>query len=141
MHRICSRYHVPKGRPSKRKMQALLKAKKRWASGEIELEHQSLHVKMTLMQVGAGDKIHEKTKQIEDPYKEIEEEIRDDEDVKPEISETEQLDKDLNRKSRVNIIKGKFAGVKKKFGSESESKYGMKSEFRCEGRDSQIHFM
>ncbi|GFR31509.1 hemicentin-1 [Trichonephila clavata] len=44
MHRISSRYHVPKGRPSKRKMQALLKAKKRWASGEIELEHQSLHV-------------------------------------------------------------------------------------------------
>ncbi|GFR01187.1 retinaldehyde-binding protein 1 [Trichonephila clavata] len=44
MHRICSRYHVPKGRPSKRKMQALLKAKKRWASEEIELEHQSLHV-------------------------------------------------------------------------------------------------
>ncbi|GFQ87473.1 hypothetical protein TNCT_149331 [Trichonephila clavata] len=43
MHRISSRYHVPKGRPSKRKMQALLKAKKRWASGEIELEHQSLH--------------------------------------------------------------------------------------------------
>ncbi|GFQ66138.1 hypothetical protein TNCT_432371 [Trichonephila clavata] len=51
MHRISSRYHVPKGRPSKRKMQALLKAKKRWASGEIELEHQSLHVKMTLMKV------------------------------------------------------------------------------------------
>ncbi|GFQ68578.1 hypothetical protein TNCT_373282 [Trichonephila clavata] len=44
MHRISSRYHVPKGRPSKHKMQALLKAKKRWASGEIELEHQSLHV-------------------------------------------------------------------------------------------------
>ncbi|GFQ79622.1 hypothetical protein TNCT_73181 [Trichonephila clavata] len=44
MHRISPRYHVPKGRPSKRKMQALLKAKKRWASGEIELEHQSLHV-------------------------------------------------------------------------------------------------
>ncbi|GFR29649.1 hypothetical protein TNCT_90291 [Trichonephila clavata] len=44
MHRISSRYHVPKGRPSKRKMQALLKAKKRWTSGEIELEHQSLHV-------------------------------------------------------------------------------------------------
>ncbi|GFQ98642.1 hypothetical protein TNCT_491261 [Trichonephila clavata] len=43
MHRISSRYHVPKGRPSKRKMQALLKAKKRWASGEIELKHQSLH--------------------------------------------------------------------------------------------------
>ncbi|GFR22739.1 hypothetical protein TNCT_327351 [Trichonephila clavata] len=43
MHRISSRYHVPKGRPSKRKMQALLKAKKRCASGEIELEHQSLH--------------------------------------------------------------------------------------------------
>ncbi|GFS53967.1 hypothetical protein TNCV_3761841 [Trichonephila clavipes] len=60
--------------------------------------------------------------------------IRDDEDVKPDISETEQLDKDLNRKSRVNIIKGKFSSVKKKFGAESESKYGMKSEFRCEGR-------
>ncbi|GFQ89523.1 hypothetical protein TNCT_553611 [Trichonephila clavata] len=44
MHRISSRYHVPKGRPSKRKIQALLKAKKRWASEEIELEHQSLHV-------------------------------------------------------------------------------------------------
>ncbi|GFQ88266.1 hypothetical protein TNCT_266251 [Trichonephila clavata] len=43
MHRISSRYHVPKERPSKRKMQALLKAKKRWASGEIELEHQNLH--------------------------------------------------------------------------------------------------
>ncbi|GFY45191.1 e3 ubiquitin-protein ligase DCST1, partial [Trichonephila inaurata madagascariensis] len=82
--------------------------------------------------VGAGDKIHEKTKQIEDPYKEIEEEIRDDEDVKPDISETEQLDKDLNHESRVNIIKGKFSRVKKKFGAESESKYGMKSEFRCE---------
>ncbi|GFV65130.1 hypothetical protein TNCV_152581, partial [Trichonephila clavipes] len=29
-------------RPSKRKMQALLKAK-RWASGHLELEHPSLH--------------------------------------------------------------------------------------------------
>ncbi|GFR25011.1 hypothetical protein TNCT_16451, partial [Trichonephila clavata] len=36
---ICS-----KRKAIKRKMQALLKAKKRWASGEIELEHQSLHV-------------------------------------------------------------------------------------------------
>ncbi|GFR05054.1 SWIM-type domain-containing protein [Trichonephila clavata] len=44
MHRISSRYHVPRGRPSKRKMQALLKARRRKASGEIELEHQSLHV-------------------------------------------------------------------------------------------------
>ncbi|GFQ97989.1 hypothetical protein TNCT_699581 [Trichonephila clavata] len=43
MHRISSRYHVPKGRPSKRKMQDLLKSKKRWASSEIEQEHQSLH--------------------------------------------------------------------------------------------------
>ncbi|GFW98779.1 hypothetical protein TNCV_2837401 [Trichonephila clavipes] len=39
----CSRYHVPKARPSKRKMQALLKAKKRWGSGQLELEHPSLH--------------------------------------------------------------------------------------------------
>ncbi|GFX41653.1 hypothetical protein TNCV_3110491 [Trichonephila clavipes] len=43
MHRICSRYHVPKARPSKCKMQALLKAKKRWASGQLELEHPSFH--------------------------------------------------------------------------------------------------
>ncbi|GFW76304.1 uncharacterized protein TNCV_1580831 [Trichonephila clavipes] len=43
MHRISSRYHVPKERPSKRKMQALLKAKKRWASGQLELEHPSFH--------------------------------------------------------------------------------------------------
>ncbi|GFV05665.1 uncharacterized protein TNCV_890741 [Trichonephila clavipes] len=43
MHRISSRYHVPKARPSKRKMQALLKAKKRWASGQLELEHPSFH--------------------------------------------------------------------------------------------------
>ncbi|GFR27560.1 hypothetical protein TNCT_475281 [Trichonephila clavata] len=43
MHRISSRYHVPKARPSKHKMQALLKAKKRWTSGQLELEHQSLH--------------------------------------------------------------------------------------------------
>ncbi|GFU76702.1 uncharacterized protein TNCV_1495981 [Trichonephila clavipes] len=42
MHRISSRYHVPKARPSKRKMQALLKAK-RWASGQLELEHPSFH--------------------------------------------------------------------------------------------------
>ncbi|GFY14817.1 uncharacterized protein TNCV_648601 [Trichonephila clavipes] len=43
MHRISSRYHVTKARPSKRKMQALLKAKKRWASGQLELEHPSFH--------------------------------------------------------------------------------------------------
>ncbi|GFS37832.1 uncharacterized protein TNIN_440181 [Trichonephila inaurata madagascariensis] len=43
MHRISSRYHVPKARPSKRKMQALLKAKKRWAPGQLELEHPSFH--------------------------------------------------------------------------------------------------
>ncbi|GFU11036.1 uncharacterized protein TNCV_344441 [Trichonephila clavipes] len=43
MHRISSRYHVPKARPSKRKMQALLKAKKRWASGQLEMEHPSFH--------------------------------------------------------------------------------------------------
>ncbi|GFW84512.1 uncharacterized protein TNCV_456931 [Trichonephila clavipes] len=43
MHRISSRYHVPKARPSERKMQALLKAKKRWASGQLELEHPSFH--------------------------------------------------------------------------------------------------
>ncbi|GFW83785.1 hypothetical protein TNCV_668981 [Trichonephila clavipes] len=43
MHRISSRYHVPKARPSKRKMQALLKTKKRWASGQLELEHPSFH--------------------------------------------------------------------------------------------------
>ncbi|GFS96251.1 hypothetical protein TNCV_16301 [Trichonephila clavipes] len=43
MHRISSRYHVPKARPSKRKMQALLKAKKRWASGQLKLEHPSFH--------------------------------------------------------------------------------------------------
>ncbi|GFR15933.1 hypothetical protein TNCT_318191 [Trichonephila clavata] len=42
MHRISSRYQVPKARSSKRKMHALLKAKNRWASGELELEHQSL---------------------------------------------------------------------------------------------------
>ncbi|GFY47235.1 hypothetical protein TNIN_1261 [Trichonephila inaurata madagascariensis] len=41
MYRISSRYHVPKARSSKRKMQALLKAKKRWASGQLELEHPS----------------------------------------------------------------------------------------------------
>ncbi|GFY53530.1 hypothetical protein TNIN_369451 [Trichonephila inaurata madagascariensis] len=43
MHRISSRYHVPKARPSKRKMQALLKAKKRWAPGQLELKHPSFH--------------------------------------------------------------------------------------------------
>ncbi|GFV01738.1 hypothetical protein TNCV_2318001 [Trichonephila clavipes] len=43
MHRISSRYHVPKARPSKRKMQSLLKSKKRWASGLLELEHPSFH--------------------------------------------------------------------------------------------------
>ncbi|GFU92617.1 uncharacterized protein TNCV_4795451 [Trichonephila clavipes] len=43
MHRISSRYHVPKARPTKRKMQALLKAKKERASGQLELEHPSFH--------------------------------------------------------------------------------------------------
>ncbi|GFX95091.1 integrase catalytic domain-containing protein [Trichonephila clavipes] len=41
--KISSRCHVPKARPSTRKMQALLKAKKRWASGQLELEHPSFH--------------------------------------------------------------------------------------------------
>ncbi|GFU14677.1 e3 ubiquitin-protein ligase DCST1 [Nephila pilipes] len=83
--------------------------------------------------VGAGDKIQEKTKQIEKPYNQIDKEVRDEEDVKEDISETELLDKELKKDSRVDLIKKKFSGVKKKFGSESESKYGMKSEFRCEG--------
>ncbi|GFV86021.1 hypothetical protein TNCV_204011 [Trichonephila clavipes] len=43
MRKISSRYHVPKARPSKRKIQSLLKSKKRWASGLLELEHPSFH--------------------------------------------------------------------------------------------------
>ncbi|GFV38332.1 uncharacterized protein TNCV_3951951 [Trichonephila clavipes] len=43
MHRISPRYHIPKARPSKLKMQAFLKAKKRWASGQLELGHPSFH--------------------------------------------------------------------------------------------------
>ncbi|GFS46093.1 hypothetical protein TNIN_319921 [Trichonephila inaurata madagascariensis] len=45
MHIISSGYHVTKSRPSKRKMQALLKVKKRFASGQLEIEPPSFHDK------------------------------------------------------------------------------------------------
>lgn len=59
--------------------------------------------------------------------------MKDEEETKKEVSETEHLDKEVGQESRVTVIKKKFSGLKAAFGGKTETKYGMKSEFRCEG--------
>ncbi|KAG8197005.1 hypothetical protein JTE90_004278 [Oedothorax gibbosus] len=83
--------------------------------------------------IGASDKIQQGTKGIEGAYKEIDKEVKDEEETKKEVSETEKLDKEVGHESRVGVIKKKFSGTKSIFGAKTESLYGMKSEFRCEG--------
>ncbi|GIX66848.1 protein sneaky [Caerostris extrusa] len=58
--------------------------------------------------------------------------VKDEDEVKEEIAETDEMDKEIGQGSRVETIKKKFKVKRPKFGAKTEAKYGMKSEFRCE---------
>ncbi|XP_035212440.1 protein sneaky-like [Stegodyphus dumicola] len=83
--------------------------------------------------VGAGKKIQDDTKEINSAYKTIEDEVRDENELKEAVAETKQLDEEIQQESRVDVVKRKFSGAKDEFGNKAEKLYGMKSELRCEG--------
>ena len=60
--------------------------------------------------------------------------VRDENEMKENVADIKQLDEEIGIDSRVNIIEKKFRRKRKpEFGEDSEKKYGMKSELRCEG--------
>lgn len=67
--------------------------------------------------------------------------VRDEDEVRESLADVEELDEEIGGESRIDIIKQKFKrkGTKSEFGEVSDTKYGMKSELRCESKYSYFY--